>query len=142
MQATERETKDLRGWRIFFWLAGALNIFGGAMGLVDWQRPLVEAGMPTPNYPFFAQLLLIAVVIFGVGYVMVALDPLRHRGIVVLGLLVKVAGTAMTWWAVSQGQLPREPFAVQPLFVDLPWAIGFAIFLFRTRGVRVQFLNS
>jgi hypothetical protein len=126
----------MRYWRIFFLLAGCFNVFGGVLGLLDWQRPLLEEGLPAPNYPFFAQLLFVAVIIFGIGYLMVWRDPLANRGIVVLGLLAKIAGMAMTWRAVALGQLPAEPFAIQPLFADLPWAIGFALFLIRTRAER------
>lgn len=123
----------MKYWRIFFLVAGVFNVFGGVLGLLDWRRPLAEAGLPSPNYPFFAQLLFVAVIIFGIGYLMVWRDPLGQRGIVFLGLLAKIAGMAMTWWAVAEGQLPAKPFAVQPLFADLPWAIGFALFLFQTR---------
>ena len=124
----------MKAWRVFFVLAALLNFFGGIMGWLSFAKQLTDAGFPAPNYPFFAQTLFLAVIIFGIGYLMVAADPLRHRGIVWLGLLAKIAGMAMTWWAVSLGQVPQEPYAVQPFFADLPWAIGFAIFLWKTRN--------
>ena len=61
-------------------------------------------------------------------------DPLRNRNIVWLGLLSKIGGVAMTYWAVNQGQVPADPFAIQPLFADIPWAIAFAVFLWKTRS--------
>lgn len=128
----------MKAWRIFFVVAALFNAFGGVMGLLSFEKPFADAGLPAPNYPFFAQLLFIAVIIFGIGYAMVAADPLRNRGIVWLGLLSKIAGVVMTYWAVYQGQVPKEPFAIQPLFADLPWAIAFAIFLWQTRASRLE----
>lgn len=124
----------MKAWRIFFGVAALFNVFGGVMGWLSFEQQLVDKGFPAPNYPFFAQLLFLAVIIFGIGYAMVAADPLGNRGIVWLGLLAKISGVVMTYWAVSQGQVPEEPYAVQPLFADLPWAIAFAIFLWRTRA--------
>jgi hypothetical protein len=127
---------NMKFWRGFFWVAAAFNVFGGLMGWFNFEKQLTDAGFPAPNYPFFAQLLFLAVIIFGIGYAMVAVDPLRNRNIVWLGLLAKIAGVAMTYWAVDQGQVPKDPFAIQPLFADVPWAILFAIFLWKTRGSR------
>jgi hypothetical protein len=123
----------MKHWRIFFLVAGLFNIFGGIMGFLNLESDLTGAGLPAPNYPFFGHLLFVAVIIFGIGYLMVWRNPLAHRGIVWLGLLAKVAGMTMTWLAVSQGQLPAEPFGVQPFFADLPWAVAFALFLWKTR---------
>ena len=96
-----------------------------------WNDP--DAGMPVPNYPFSFQLLFIAVIVFGIGLLMVWRDPLAHRGIVWLVLLVKITGFFMTFWALHTHQLPESARA-QPFFADLPWAIGCAAFLWQTRG--------
>ncbi|MEM1179656.1 MAG: hypothetical protein AAGM22_15010 [Acidobacteriota bacterium] len=121
----------MAGWKRFFLIAGLFNLFGGTMGLLTLNRPYLEAGMPTPNYPFAFQLLLTAVLIFGVGFLMVSRDPQRHRGIVWLGLMAKSAGFVFSLWALHTGQLP-ESARPQPFIVDLPWAVGFALFLWRT----------
>ena len=121
----------LRRWRIFFAAAGLLNLGGGLAGFLSGQ-PVPGAALPPPEYPYILQLLFAAVMIFGVGYLMVAVDPRRHRGIVVLGLLAKIAGAGFTWWAVADGQIPSSA-AAQPLVADVPWAVGFAWFLWQTR---------
>lgn len=130
----------MRGWRIFFLAAGLLNLFGGAAGLVTGD-PVPGQDLPAPLYPYAFTLLFLAVMIFGVGSLMVAADPLRHRSIVWLGLLSKLAGAVVTWWAVADGQIPSAA-AGQPLVVDVPWAIGFALFLWRTRLSRTHSLDA
>ncbi|MEM8933339.1 MAG: hypothetical protein AAGE94_19270 [Acidobacteriota bacterium] len=124
-------SRILRRWRIFFAAAGLLGLGGGIAGFLGGQ-PVPGHELPAPLYPYLLDLLFAVVIIFGIGYLMVAADPLRHRGIVVLGVLSKVAGAAATWWAVADGQIPSAAM-VQPWIVDVPWAIGFAWFLWQTR---------
>ncbi|MEM6795722.1 MAG: hypothetical protein AAF725_17235 [Acidobacteriota bacterium] len=121
----------MTGWRRFFLVAGLFNIAGGLAGFWNLEKPFLEAGMAPPLYPFAHQLLFLCVMIFGVGYLMVWRDPLRHRGIVWLGLLSKIAGLGMTFWALGSDQLPASSWW-QPLVADLPWAAGFGLFLATT----------
>ena len=125
------EPRTLKRWRIFFVAAGLLGVGGGVAGFLGGQ-PVPGQTLPAPLYPYLLNLLFAVVIIFGIGYLMVAADPLRHRGIVVLGLLSKLAGAGMTWWAVADGQIPSAA-AMQPWIVDMPWAAGFAWFLWQTR---------
>ena len=122
----------MTGWRVAFAAAGLLNLGGGLWGFFHVDAPFVAAGFPPPNYPFAFQLLFLAVAILGAGYLLVATDPPAHRGLVGVGLATKVAGAAMTWWAVADGQLPPDA-RLQALVVDVPWAIAFAVFLATTR---------
>lgn len=121
-----------KGWRRFFLVAGLFNILGGTVGLLDPAMPWTDHGLPAPSHDFAMRLLFATVLLFGFGYLMVWRRPLRHRGIVVLGLGTKILGGVFTWWAIADGQLPRETWW-QPLIVDVPWAIGFAWFLWRFR---------
>ena len=120
------------GWRRFFLAAGVFNVFGGVMGFATLERGFSDHGMELPRYPYALQLLFLMVIIMGIGYVLVWRDPIRHRGIVWLGLMTKVAGFFMTYWALSSGQMPAAN-RLQPLIVDLPWGLAFAVFLWRTR---------
>jgi len=123
----------MRFWRFFFAVAGLFNLLGGAIGLLDVGAGFERQGLPPPVYPFAFQILLGAVMILGIGYLMVAWNPARHRGIVWIGLLTKLDGFAFTTWAIWDGQLPRSAWW-QPVVNDLVWAIGFAAFLIATRG--------
>lgn len=122
----------MKGWKRFFFVAGLFNILGGTVGFLNIDRAFIEAGMPPPLYPFALQLLFLSVIIFGIGYLMVWFDPVRNRNIVWLGLLSKIVGLLVTWWALDSGQLPAANWW-QPLVADLPWAIAFVVFLATTR---------
>lgn len=122
----------MKGWRIFFVIAGCFNLLGGAIGFLTIERSFVDQGLPAPIYPFAFQILFVAVMIFGIAYLMVARDPVRYRHLVVLGLLTKIAGFVLTLWAIHTGQLPPSSWW-QPVVNDLIWAVGFSAFLWRTR---------
>lgn len=126
----------MRAWRIFFLLAGLYNLVGGTVGVFQVEHQFD----PPPTYPFALQLLMVMVAVMGVGYLMVARDPLGQRGIVWIGLMTKVAGLVMSFYALSTGQIPASSWW-QPLINDLPWAVGFVLFLVRTRAL-VQGENS
>lgn len=120
----------MKRWRTFFAVAAAYNLLGGTAGFLTWRQQFEQLGVPAPNYPFFVQLVFLCVVCLGVGYALVAVDPLAHRGVVVVGLLTKLAGIAMSYWAIASGQMPASTWW-QPLVNDLGWAVGFAWFLAR-----------
>lgn len=119
----------MKGWRFFFLAAGLFNVIGGTVGFLTAPSQLD----PAPVYPFAFRLLLIFVIIMGIAYLMVARSPQDHRDLVLIGLMTKVAGLVMSFWAISDGQLPVSSWW-QPVINDLPWAIGFALFLLRTRS--------
>ena len=123
----------MRGWRIFFLVAGVFNLVGGAVGFFVFENHLTDAGLPAPVYRHPFQLLFLLVIILGVGYLMVWRDPIRHRGIVWIGLLTKVAGWAISLHALRIGELPASG-AWQPWVVDFPWILVFGAFLYQTRG--------
>lgn len=119
----------MKVWRGFFLVAGIFNVLGGLGGLATFEAQFRHR---PPNYPFAFQLLFLAVAILGIGYLMVAYDPIRNRNLVWIGLLTKIAGCTMTWWAIADGQLPTSAWW-QPVVNDLIWAIGFVAFLLATR---------
>lgn len=118
----------MTGWRVFFLAAGLYNVLGGGWAFFHVEATFRDQGLPIPNYPFAFQLLFAFVVILGVGYLAVARDPLGHRDLVKVGVASKVAGLTLSAWAIVSGQLPASSWW-QPVVNDLPWAIGFAVFL-------------
>jgi hypothetical protein len=118
----------MRGWKIFFAVAALFNLL---IGLSVMIAPQYSA--PVPLEP--AALLPIRVVgwfvfVFGIGYAIVSRDPLRHTGIVRIGVIGKLGMFVITLLACLTG-LGSWSQAV-PAFVDFPWAIAFIIFLSRT----------
>lgn len=122
----------MKAWSRFFFVAGLFNILGGIVGFLTLEDQLASMGRPAPLYPFAFELLFLAVAILGVGYLMVARDPLRHRGIVWIGLLTKIAGGLMSWRAIATGQMPAETWW-QAVVTDWVWVVAFMVFLWTTR---------
>ena len=123
--------RGLKYWRWFFLLAAAHNILGGLMLLVRFDAVLAEMGFATASPRFLLQLLFISVIIFGVAYLVIALNPLASRGLVFIGLLSKLAGAMMSYRAMYRHELVAD--WTGPLIHDVVWAIGFGVFLVYAR---------
>ena len=123
----------MKRWSYFFLAAGLFNILGGAVGFFTFEAQFRAQGLPPPTYPFAFQILFLAVVSLGIGYLMVARSPRENRDLVWVGFLTKMAGFTMSLWAIHTGQLPESSWW-QPVVVDLSWGVGFAVFLWQTRG--------
>jgi hypothetical protein len=118
----------MRNWKIFFALAALFNLL---IGLSVMIAPQYSATVPLDD----AALLPIRVVgwfvfVFGIGYAIVARDPLRHVGIVRIGVIGKLGMFVITLITCLTG-VSKLSQAVPALF-DLPWAIAFIVFLSRT----------
>lgn len=115
-------------WTRFFVIAGAFNILVGLPMVID--PGLVPSPIALPkDYWLFVRIAGACVAAFGAGYLMVASNLDRHRGIVVIGALGKTAvflifliywlkGT-IGFWAFSAGA------------IDIVWAVFFIAFLRR-----------
>ncbi len=134
-QVHGRPAPGFGAWRLFFLAAGIFNVAGGGVGFFTLERQFEGTGLAAPLYPFAFRLLFLAVLILGIGYLMVAYDPVRNRNLAWNGLLTKLAGLGMSLWAIRSGQLPPSTWW-QPMIHDLPWALGFAAFLIATRSSR------
>lgn len=119
--------RGLQYWRGFFVLAAAHNILGGLMLLVRFDAVLAEMGFAAASPRFLVQLLFVSVIIFGIAYAMIAADPLKSRGLIVIGLLSKIAGATMSYLAMFRHEQAADWSG--PLVHDVVWAIGFAVFL-------------
>ena len=118
----------MRNWKIFFAVAALFNLL---IGLSVMIAPQYSAPVPLDD----VALLPIRVVgwfvfVFGIGYAIVSRDPLRHVGIVRIGVIGKLGMFVITLLTCLTG-LGSWSQAV-PAFFDLPWAIGFIVFLSRT----------
>lgn len=114
----------MTGWRIVFGLAAVFNIAVGAAMLAQLS-PLAPPGLTTTT----AALLII---MFGVGYAMVARNPLAHRGIALLGLIGKAMMPVASWLHVQAGDAPMQAFYLS--LGDLAFAALFLVFLLQTRA--------
>ncbi len=87
-------------------LAGFYNLAWGAWVILMPQSGFRWAGMDPPRYPELWQCLGMVVGVYGIGYLIAAIDPMRHWPIVLVGLLGKIFGPIGFLLAASDGRLP------------------------------------
>ncbi len=87
-------------------------------------------GLPKPELMLFVQLSGLLIGLFGVGYLMVALNPQENRNILLLGFLSKALGSVLS---IGYGVLGKVPlsFMVLLFFSDIIYLPPFAIILRR-----------
>ncbi len=120
------------GWACAWLLFAAIyNIaWGGAVVLAPvWTLGLLGIRPATTElWPQLWGCIGMIVGVYGVGYAIASLDPLRHWPIVLVGLLGKVLGPIGFLAAAVEGQLPWS-MGVTILTNDLVWWIPFAMIL-------------
>jgi hypothetical protein len=86
------------GWiRLLFLVAAVYDIVLG-VGFALCFKPVYEwFGIELPNHPAYVQLPGLLIAIFGVGFLFVSASPLRNRSIVVLGILMKLTFSGLTF---------------------------------------------
>ena len=116
-----------------FWLLIVAGLYNIALGINTVARPAsgFEAfGLPQPELMLFVELVGLMVVVFGVGYLMVAFRPLANRGVLALGIFGKSLVALCGLIYVARGVLPPSYLAVV-IFSDLIWLVPFALILAR-----------
>lgn len=114
---------------IWNWLAAAVVLFAA---------PMLSSrfGISIPFDPLGGQLFCMFVALFGYGYWLVARDPTRNDGIVVLGAVGKVLvfGLFMTYAIGGRIQLA----VALPTSIDALFAILFVEFLMSQRALAAK----
>jgi hypothetical protein len=110
--------------------AGAYNLLWGGFVLAFPNALFSWSGMESPLYPQIWQCVGMIVGAYGVGYLIAAIDPLRHWPIVLVGLIGKVLGPIGFVQAVMTGAFSAK-MGWTILTNDLIWWIPFALILIR-----------
>jgi small multidrug resistance pump len=111
-------------------IAAVYNLLAGACMLIFVHEGYKLLGLEKPALVMPVQLVGVLVAIFGLGYWLVARDPLTNRNILLLGLLSKSLGPALALYYVAVGKLPLG-FILVLLVADLIYIPPFAIILRR-----------
>jgi peroxiredoxin len=114
--------------RITLAAAALYNLVWGTWVVVAPEAIFRWVGITPPLYPQIWQCVGMIVAVFGVGYAIAALAPLRHWPIVVVGLLGKTLGPIGFLQAATGGDLPWS-FGVTIVTNDLIWVVPFALIL-------------
>ena len=111
-------------------LAGALwNVAGGVLIAVATPWVFSIAGLHPPDPPVFYDAWLALAITFGIGYYMVYRDMFGNKGIVVLGIIGKLAFSAVFIYSMFafKGQVPL--FFLIPVSGDLVFVVLYWMFL-------------
>ena len=111
-------------------VAGFYNLAWAAWMIASPRDSFFWAGLEDPakplNYPQLWQGLGLLVGVFGLGYLFAASNPVRHGGIVLVGLVSKVFGGLASVIAAATGQGSQWAVVVS-LFNDMIWWVPFLL---------------
>ena len=107
-----------------FWLAAVYDGGLGVLFLVAPRLPFEWFEVTPPNHMAYVQFPAALLIIFGLMFVAVALRPVANRGLILYGVLLKLAyaGIAGAYWITSDIPGMWKPLAV----CDLAMAVLFA----------------
>jgi hypothetical protein len=109
-------------------LAAGYNVLWGAAVVLMPFFWFDHWEVERPTYPELWQCVGMIVGVYGIGYLIASVDPLRHWPIVFVGLLGKVLGPIGFLWSLGETKLPPE-FGYHILFNDLIWWVPFFFIL-------------
>ena len=129
---TLKTTLNSRFWKITFLIAGLYTtggvlpgIFNPEQGLLDFTSQIIE----DLNTLYFFRSLWITVLVFGIGFFIVALNPAKHIGIVIMGLLGKLLFASNVLFQYSNEKVSQ--MAMTAATIDLIFVLLFGIFIFK-----------
>jgi hypothetical protein len=114
--------------------AGTFNILAGLSMICFYHEGYKMLGLKRPDLVMPLQLVGILVGLFGVGYHMVAANPVENRNLLVLGFWSKFLGSVLAIVYLTKGQLPME-FLGLLFFADIIYLPFFAIIIRRLRDL-------
>ncbi|HET6879880.1 MAG TPA: hypothetical protein VFI31_06985 [Pirellulales bacterium] len=118
--------------RRLLWFVGGYNLLAGLGMLCFYHEGFKLLGVAKPDLNLPIQLVGVLVGLFGIGYWMVAAEPVRNRNILLLGFWSKALGSLLGIYYVGVGKLP--PFFLAILFVsDIGYLPPFYAILRRLR---------
>jgi len=112
--------------------AAVYNLAWGAFAILFPRVPFDWLGIEPPNYLSLWQCIGMIVGVYGVGYAIAAVDPLRHWPIVLVGLLGKILGPIGFVGAATRGELPWLA-GLTIVSNDLIWWVPFGLILLHAR---------
>jgi hypothetical protein len=122
--------------RICLWVASLQCLIWGPLIILAPQKSALAYGYAEPPQDLFLwQGMGLIITLYGVGYAIAGLDPLRHWLTVAVGLLAKILGPIGMTWAVLQGQTSSGVLKLIPVH-DVIWWFPFALIVIR--GIRCQ----
>jgi hypothetical protein len=117
-------------------LVGAVwNVLGGGLIVTTTEWIFASAGLRPPEPPLYYHAWIALFVVFGIGYYMVSRDLYRNKNIVVLGIIGKLAFSAIFIYNMMRYPSQVPWCFLIPVIGDLVFVVLFGMFLGFARGV-------
>jgi CDP-diglyceride synthetase len=124
-------TRPLAKWMKFVLrFVAVYNVLAGLFMLIGYHETYKIIGMEKPDISFPIQLVGILVGLFGVGYYLVAKNPIENRNVLALGFWSKFLGSCLGTGYVLMGKLPPQFIAVY-FFADVIYLPPFYLIMRR-----------
>lgn len=124
----------LRPW--MYWLlrfAGTYNLLAGLVMLTLYHEAYRVIHMPKPEFVLPIQLVGMLVALFGVGYHLVANQPVENRNVLLLGFWSKLLGSLLAIYTVVWRHQLGPGFLVLVFFSDMIYLPPFWVILRQLR---------
>src|SRR3974377_1382854 len=95
-------------YKRMFFVGAAWNVVGGGFIVLATNWIFGRQGLPVPHPPLFYYAWIALFVTFGIRYYMVYRSPYSNKNIVILGIIGKLAFSAVFIWnfLAYRGQVP------------------------------------
>ena len=125
---------SLDRYRPWFYAAAVYNLIWGGIAILEPSLFFQLLRMPAPGELAIWQALGMLVLVYAPAYWWVARDPVRHRHLVLIGLLGKILGPLGFLWAVAAHALPIT-FGVIIATNDCVWWPAFVAFVMESARI-------
>ena len=115
-------------WRTFFLVAAVYDLVLGAVFFLAYGPIWELLELELPNNTAYIHLTAAFVFVQGVGYWIVARNPMANRGIVQMGIAYKFAFASLAFYYLAIGELLHPTFLLFGI-LDVLFLIGFWWFL-------------
>ena len=108
-----------------FWISAIYDLVLGLAFLVAGSAIFAHFEVPPPNHPGYVQFPALLLIVFGVLYARIAMDPVGRRELMPYGIGLKLAYTGVTFFHYFTGSMPSMwmPFA----WADLVFLVLFVV---------------
>jgi hypothetical protein len=121
----------MRIWTVIFVVAALFNFAVGLPMLLAPEAMLASLGQPVPDDLLMTRLASLLIVVLGIGYAMVARDPVANRPVLWLGVIGKAPIPLLVWLSGGAAALSSSAFILS--LGDLAFATLFLLYLLTHR---------
>lgn len=132
----EKETMGVSEVRTLFFLAGLYDFLIGLGFFAAGAKIFDLTGVTHPNHWAYVQFAALILMVFGLMFFTIAINPIAHRNLMPFGMLLKIcySGLVLYYWVFEDCPFLFKPFAI----IDLVMLALFLTAFLRTPAITPQ----